>query len=89
MKNKDNINLQKDLDAICEWTRLRGMTLNVEKFKTMHFVRKNLRRDYLMSDSSGNKGTLGSSSLERDLVVIVSEDLKWEGHISTIVNKAN
>ena len=65
------------------------MKLNVVKFKTMHFVRKNLRRDYLMSDSSGNKGTLGSSSLERDLVVIVSEDLKWEGHISTIVDKAN
>ena len=42
-----------------------------------------------MSDSSGSKITLGSSKLERDLGVMESEDLKWERHISTIVNKAN
>ena len=86
---KDSLNLQKDLDAICEWTRLWGMRLNVEKCKTVHFGRKNLREDYFMSDSSGSKIALGSSKLERDLGVTVSDDLKWEGHISTIVNKAN
>ena len=41
-----------------------------------------------MSDSSGSKITLGSSKLERDLGVMVSEELKLEGYISTIVNKA-
>ena len=42
-----------------------------------------------MSDISGSKIALGSSKLERDLGLTVSDDLKWEGHISTIVNMAN
>ena len=50
---------------------------------------RNLREVYFMSDSSGSKIALGSSKLERDLGVMVLDDLRWEGHISTIVNKAN
>ena len=86
---ENNINLQKELNAICERSGLWGMRLNVETCKTVYFGRKNLRRYYFMSDSRESKITLRKSKLVRDLVVMVSEDLKWEGHINTIVNKAN
>ena len=43
----------------------------------------------MVENSLTLKITLRNSKLERDLVVMVSEDLKWERHISTIVNKAN
>ena len=42
-----------------------------------------------MSDSRGSKSTLGSSPLERGLGLMVSEDLKREEHVTTIVNEAN
>ena len=41
------------------------------------------------TEDHGNRWELEESSLERDLGVLVAEDLGWEGHISTIVNKAN
>ena len=42
-----------------------------------------------MGDVHGNIWELEESFLERDLGVLLAKDLGWDGHISTIVNKAN
>ena len=67
-----------------------SMKMNVKKCKTVHFGKqKNLKIDYFMIDISGSKSTLGSSTLERGLCVMVREDLKWDGHIINIVYTIN
>ena len=65
------------------------MKLNVGKCKIVHFGKKNPRISYFMEDAVGNRCKLEESTHERDLGVIIAEDLRWKGHISTIVSKAN
>jgi len=60
------------------------MLFNVDKCKVMHMGYNNRHFDYLMSGSK-----LESVNEEKDLGVIVIDDLKWEKHCSAAVSKAN
>ena len=42
-----------------------------------------------MEDTSGKWSELSNSVTERDLVIMVSEDLSWEVQIDNVVKKAN
>ena len=42
-----------------------------------------------MTDYSGNELNKEKTRLERDLGVIVANDLKWSGHVDRMVGKAN
>jgi len=52
------------------------MLFNVEKCKVMHFGYNNRKADYLMDGVN-----LEHVTEEKDLGVIISEDLKWENSI--------
>ncbi|XP_040286085.1 uncharacterized protein LOC120999281, partial [Bufo bufo] len=63
--------MEKDLGKLEEWSKIWQLKLNVDKCKIRHLGRKNPRAEYKISDT-----VLTSVSEERDLGVIISEDLK-------------
>ena len=65
------------------------MRLNVEKCKVMHFGKSNSKAVYCMTDDSGYKREVDKTNLERDLGVIVANDLKWSEHVNRMVRKTN
>lgn len=78
--------LQSQLDALCHWSKLWGMSLNPGKCKVLSFT---LRRNRVTGSY-----VLGGEQLERvsemrDLGVVLDEKLTFAGHIDCIVRKAN
>jgi len=60
------------------------MLFNAEKCKVKHFGYNNRKADYFMDGVN-----LEHVTEEKDLGVIISEDLKWEKQCSSAVSKAN
>ena len=76
--------LQRDLNNIKEWANKWKMEFNVDKCKVMHLGRLNPKHTYTMGDRD-----LTVTSEEKDLGVIFDENLEFDKHIKTIVNRAN
>ena len=76
--------LQKDLDTIKEWAERWKMEFNVDKCKIMHLGRTNPKNSYNMGVNN-----LTETTEEKDLGVLIDNELKFEKHIKGIVNKAN
>ena len=72
--------LQQALDKLVEWTNLWGMRFNIDKCKVMH-VGHAIPTTYQMRDNDKDC-TLQTVDDERDLGVIVSNDLKSAKHCS-------
>jgi hypothetical protein len=68
---KDTEEMQEALNQLCTWADLWGMQFNVSKCKVMHMGHKNPRHVYQM-----NGQVLEASSEERDIGVVVTENLK-------------
>jgi hypothetical protein len=84
--------LQKDIDKGVEWAKTWLMRFNIKKCKVMHVgKRDSLRSDhvYTMDDSSGITHELEETSLERDLGVLISNDLKWRPQVEAATARAN
>ena len=76
--------LQSDLQLVELWTETWLMSLNVNKCTVLHIGPNNRNNTYLL------KGLpLTNVDHQKDLGVIVSNDLKWENHIAMIVKRAN
>ena len=73
--------LHNDLFTVGEWCKTRGMRLNVEKCKVMHFGKSNPKTVYIMMDDVGNKRDIEQTNLERDLGISVDNSLKWSEHV--------
>ena len=82
-------NMQRDLVAVTEWTKQWGMRLNLEKCKVLHFGRNNPKASYILGDKFGQIKEIGHSNTERDLGVMIAEDVKWKNQVNHVVNKAN
>lgn len=82
--------LQRDIDAVSDWTRTWLMRLNAKKCMVMHFGRENIKARYTIEDiCTGEMVGLSESECERDLGVFISNDLRWKRHINEIVSRAN
>ncbi len=81
---KDAEELQGDLDKIFQWSREWQMLFNVEKCKAMHIGKRNCEFGYQM-----NGITLGTVTEEKDLGVVVRNDLKVSGQCAQACSKAN
>uniref|UniRef100_A0A8C5WHD7 Reverse transcriptase domain-containing protein n=1 Tax=Leptobrachium leishanense TaxID=445787 RepID=A0A8C5WHD7_9ANUR len=71
--------MTNDLGKLKKWWELWQLSFNVDKCKIMHLGRKNPRAEYRIFDT-----VLTSTSEERDLGVIISEDLR----VSSPCNRA-
>ena len=76
--------LQKDLNVIREWAQKWKMEFNVDKCKIMHIGRTNPKHSYNMGGTN-----LAVTTEEKDLGVLVDDELEFDKHIRAIVNKAN
>uniref|UniRef100_A0A8C5LXA5 Reverse transcriptase domain-containing protein n=1 Tax=Leptobrachium leishanense TaxID=445787 RepID=A0A8C5LXA5_9ANUR len=72
--------MTNDLGKLKKWSELWQLSFNVDKCKIMHLGRKNPRAEYRIFDT-----VLTSTSEERDLGVIISEDLR----VSSQCNRAS
>ena len=76
--------LQADLDKLSVWSEEWQTLFNVEKCKVMHFGRSNEKAAYKIGDS-----TLQVVNSEKDLGVMVQDDLKVSMQCAEVVNRAN
>jgi ribonucleases P/MRP protein subunit RPP40 len=76
--------LRNDLTNLCSWSADWLMLFNLDKCKVMHLGRNNPKQQYSMEGK-----TLNVVHEERDLGVIVQDDLKVSQQCSKVVKTAN
>ena len=76
--------LQDDLDALVEWSLRWKLPFNTDKCSMLHLGSGNERHKYLMQGTP-----LEQSSVEKDLGVLIDEQLKFRQHAAAAVAKAN
>ena len=85
MNNHDDSTvLQQDLYALENWTRNWQMKFIVEKCSVMHIGRTNVHSAYYMNNS-----VLGITNEEKDLGIIITDDLLVSKHCASAYSKAN
>ena len=83
-KEEDAIDIQKDIDSMESWAKTWQMTFNYDKWKVMHFGKKNREQTYKMKLGHGEQQHVIEKSLvERDLGLLVSSDLKWATQVAS------
>ena len=82
--NKDTDTLRNDLETLNAWSEKWQMGFNVDKCKVMHLGKKNEQSEYQIN---GKK--LAEITEEKDLGVIISNDLKVGKQCDKAVNKGN
>lgn len=80
----DYTHLQADLDRVANWSKDWLINLNSTKCTVLHIGNKNPKLTYTLNGTQ-----LQPVKQQTDLGVIITEDLKWENHITTITKKAN
>ena len=93
--------LQEDLEAIIRWSESMQMKFNLSKCHSLHLGHNNPRNTYYIPQETDRVNTKNSTSYtynihqlekvqaEKDLGVIVDEDLNFYKHIEDKVSKAN
>jgi len=76
--------LRNDLNNLVSWSKEWQMLFSVDKCKVMHVGYNNCCAEY---DMDGNK--LETVTEEKDLGVVISDNLKWDKQCSEAVIKAN
>ena len=81
--------LQRDLDALSDWSTAWSMMFNVEKCKVMEFSKSGHSK---LSSTELRKGeyrsVLNFTNSEKDLGVAFSSNLKFSSHIRARANNA-
>ena len=88
-KNKQKIGdgkevLQDDLNKVLEWAKMWKMEFIIDKCKMMHLGRKNPKNTYSM-----NGANIEETMEEKDLGVLIDNELEFGKHIKSIVGRAN
>ena len=79
--------MQDDIDEIWNWCHTWTMEPNAKKCGVMHYGKNNIKRDNMVTDFITRKLCLSSSSIERDLGVLVSNDGSYSQRVDWIVDK--
>ena len=86
---KDYQDLQDDIYELCRWTAKWLLFFNANKCKVLHVGPNNPRFVYKMTDKNNNTVDIKEVEQEKDLGIIFQQDLKFDQHVSMVVNKAN
>ena len=82
--------LQGDIDKIVDWTRKWLMRLNENKCKVMYIGGERDKNIFTIESYDGcTRTNLIETTLERDLGIMIADDLKWKQHVMYCANKAN
>ena len=81
--------LADDLKAMEEWARKMQMKFHLGKCKVMHLGRNNPCKQYEMTSDDGKQHILEKIDSEKDLGVLIDNQLKFSSHCQLKVNKAN
>ena len=76
--------MNKDLELLCKWSRTWGLDFNVDKCKVIHFGRVNPNTIYALNNKEPKV-----VEEEKDLGVIVNQDLKVASQCAAAVKTAN
>ena len=76
--------MQADLNNLVEWSQKWQLPFNENKCKVMHLGFGNRKLDYFMDDHC-----LETVESEKDLGVIVDDELKFRKHAAAVTKKAN
>lgn len=75
--------IQRDLDALYDWSANWCLPLNLQKCAVVHMGKNNPAVKYTLGGR-----VISSESSHCDLGVVVSNDLSWSNHILHVVSKA-
>ena len=78
----DCYTLQEDINKLVNWSEKWLMRFNTEKCKVLHFGHNNKQQHYFMKDSK-----LSTTKEEKDLGVLITNNLKPSSQCTTAVNK--
>ena len=84
----DGESLQKDLDIIQKWSEKWLLKFNSKKCVVLHLGNKNIKCEYSMVSTDGARKTLQSVNEEKDLGVIICDDLKVTRQCAVATQKA-
>ena len=81
---QDRISIQNDLNKLVEWAGKWQMNFNVEKCTVMHIGAHNRKSDYSMAEQR-----LTEVNQQRDLGILITDDLKWRNQVDASFKKSN
>ncbi|MBY0581224.1 MAG: hypothetical protein K2P53_06055 [Rickettsiales bacterium] len=89
--SSDYQKLQTDIDSAVNWSHNWLMHFNIEKCKVMHVgCRKNKSTHiYTMADINGIRRNLSPTCIERDLGVLISDNLKVKAQVEAAASAGN
>ena len=85
----DEQRLQKDIDALCQWSNDWLLRFNTQKCKVVSYGPEKVDTNYQMEDGGGHTHQLTKETSEKDLGVLFTNKLNFEQHINNTVNKVN
>ena len=80
----DRQRYQLEIDRLGEWSRTWQLHFNMDKCKIMHIGKKNVKETYMMGDM-----VLESTADEKDIEVMIQDNLKPSIHCAKVEAKAN
>ncbi len=84
----DCTSLQSDLHKLQQWSETWNLKFNKEKCQTLHLGKNNGKNIYIMG-SQQDAVSLQETVAERDLGIIIDNELSFNTHITQAIKKAN
>ena len=84
---EDTSKIQRDIDRLGNWARKWGMRLQPVKFNMMQLTRKHSNK--IQASYTLEGAVLENVDSIKYLGVTITNDLRWNTHISNICTKAN
>ena len=83
-RQEDRDRFQLEIDRLSEWSRTWQLHFNTSKCKIMHLGKKNVKEEYTMEGNA-----LETTAAEKDIGVMIQENLKPSLHCAKTAAKAN
>ena len=86
--DEDRAKLQLSIDQMFRWTQEWQLLFNQTKCKILHIGENNPKYKYFIGEGN-NRMELETSDIEKDLGVLVDNELNFENHIDYVIKRAS